>query len=278
MALALPLRVVVNSDGLPQAGVTVTWQSSSGALAPTASVTNGEGQASAIWTLDTVSGEKTASANVAGAAGSPVSFSATAVAGSATTIEKTAGDNQTLAANRPSFDPLVIRLLDQYHNPARGPSVTWSVENGPLAILSSNLAANGVSVAVVGTQRTQGSGLVRAALNGAQAAVDFTLVVGPPAPAAVVEDQGNSVFISAQNNTRNPAVDTLAIGETMAFTCMNFDYEVHRLVSVGQPSFGPQDFSYYCETEPLSVTFTAAGSYQYADSHFPRATGRVVVR
>src|SRR5436190_943997 len=77
-ALPLPLRVVVDSNGSPEAGATVSWQSSSGALAPTSSVTNGEGVAAAIWTLDTVSGGQTASATVAGATGSPVKFSATA--------------------------------------------------------------------------------------------------------------------------------------------------------------------------------------------------------
>jgi plastocyanin len=277
--LPLPLRVVVDSDGSPQAGVTVTWQSSSGALAPTSSVTDAEGLATTMWTLDTVSGGKTASAAVAGAEGSPVTFSATALAGPATIIEKMAGDSQAVAANRPPFNPLLVRFLDQYRNRVEGRTVTWSVESGPLTILSSNPMTNGdgVSLAVVGTQRTPGGGLVRVALNGATLAVDFTLTVGPPEAFVVVEDQGRSTFTSAQNHTSNPAVDTLAVGQTMAFNCTNFDYGQHRLVSVGQPSFGRQDFPYGCLSEPLSVTFTAPGTYQYADFYFRRATGTIVV-
>jgi hypothetical protein len=50
------------------------------------------------------------------------------------------------------------------------------------------------------------------------------------------------------------------------------------LVSVGQPSFEPVNFSFFCETEAWSVTFTKAGTYEYTDTFSQEATGRVVVR
>ena len=79
-ALPLPLRVEVASDGTPKEGVTVTWQTSAGSVAPTSSVTDATGLAATTWTLGTVPGVMTTAATVAGAQGSPVTFSATALA------------------------------------------------------------------------------------------------------------------------------------------------------------------------------------------------------
>ena len=59
----------------------------------------------------------------------------------------------------------------------------------------------------------------------------------------------------------------------MTFKCATFDYEVHRLASVGQPSFETQEFPYYCDRTPLTVTFTEAGTYRYTDLAFPNAPG-----
>jgi hypothetical protein len=277
--LPLPLRVVVDSDGAPRAGVTVTWQAYAGALEPQSSVTDAEGLATAMWSLDTVSGAKLAFAGVIGASGSPVSFRATALAGPATTIEKQDGDSQTVASNR-QFLPLRARLADRYDNGVVGQTTTWTVESGTLVILSNTGVTDGIGVsnAVVGrTQRTPGTGVVRVALNGATPAVDFALAVGPPEAFVVVDNQGSSAFISAQNNT-SPAVDTLPVGQTMAFPCLNFDYDQHRLVSVGEPSFRSRDFPYGCQSEPVSVAFIAPGTYQYADFYHPAAIGTIVVQ
>src|SRR5437867_4118480 len=81
-ALANPLRVIVTLTGSPQAGVTVAWAAAdAGALmTPASSVTNASGIASAQWTLGGATGTQHATAAVSGAAGSPVTFTATASA------------------------------------------------------------------------------------------------------------------------------------------------------------------------------------------------------
>jgi hypothetical protein len=83
-ALAEPLTVLVRDDagnGAPD--VTVSWSviSAGGSVSPAASVTNGSGRASTTVTLGPAEGEYEVQAAASGLAGSPVVFTATAVAG-----------------------------------------------------------------------------------------------------------------------------------------------------------------------------------------------------
>ena len=65
--LPLPLKVKVDSAGIPKAGVTVKWHATAGSVAPTESVTDRDGVASAAWTLGTVAGRVDADATIRGA-------------------------------------------------------------------------------------------------------------------------------------------------------------------------------------------------------------------
>jgi plastocyanin len=78
--LPTPLAVVLSDANDVRPGVTVTWATpDGGTLSPTSSVTDGAGRATTSWTLGPASGGQTATASVAGATGSPVTFNATAV-------------------------------------------------------------------------------------------------------------------------------------------------------------------------------------------------------
>jgi hypothetical protein len=81
-ALAAPLRVLVtDEDGAPLQGVTVGWQIETGTgTIPAETVSAADGVASATFTLGPEVGPQRARAVLAGVAGSPVSFSATAIA------------------------------------------------------------------------------------------------------------------------------------------------------------------------------------------------------
>jgi plastocyanin len=78
--LANPLRVIVRRGSTPVSGTAVTWSATSGGgqVTPTSSTTDGTGIASTRWTLGPSVGGQLASAAVAGATNSPVTFSATA--------------------------------------------------------------------------------------------------------------------------------------------------------------------------------------------------------
>jgi len=77
-ALTDPLRVAVTDGGMIQSGVTVTWATTNGgSLTPASSTTDASGIAAATWTLGAGGGAQTATASVAGASGSPITFTAT---------------------------------------------------------------------------------------------------------------------------------------------------------------------------------------------------------
>jgi hypothetical protein len=78
--LPQPLTVQVAADGTPMPGVAVTWQASAGTVGRTTSVTDAEGLTTSAWTLGVDTGVQTATATVAEAHGSPVTFSARALA------------------------------------------------------------------------------------------------------------------------------------------------------------------------------------------------------
>lgn len=75
------LRVVVTRDGNPASDVVVAWATASGSLSPASDQTDADGVSSSLWTLGDTPGAQTATAAIAGATGSPVTFTATATAG-----------------------------------------------------------------------------------------------------------------------------------------------------------------------------------------------------
>ena len=110
---------------------------------------------------------------------------------------------------------------------------------------------------------------------------DFAFTISPPAydvllhtPGALTN--GPFAFISSQNHTTSPAVDTIPAGRTMTWT-LEFDYDQHGVASVGQPAFEGGDFP-YTAVPTISVTFTTPGTYHYADPYWPGTTGIVVVQ
>jgi plastocyanin len=78
-ALPEDLRVVITRASDPQEGVQVAWATASGgSLDPATSTTDADGIASSTWTLGPTAGAHSATATVADADGSPVTFTATA--------------------------------------------------------------------------------------------------------------------------------------------------------------------------------------------------------
>jgi plastocyanin len=78
-ALPEDLRVVITRASEPQGGVEVAWATpQGGSLDPAASTTGADGIATTTWTLGPAEGAQSATATVADAEGSPVTFTATA--------------------------------------------------------------------------------------------------------------------------------------------------------------------------------------------------------
>ncbi len=131
-ALAAPLVVqVTDAFGNPISGVTVTWTASGGGeVSPTVVTTDANGLASTQRMLGSATGVQTTQASAEGLAGSPVTFTSTAVAGSAARVVIVSGNGQSAAAGARLPQPLVVRVLDADGNGVPNRAISWIVAQG----------------------------------------------------------------------------------------------------------------------------------------------------
>jgi plastocyanin len=88
---------------------------------------------------------------------------------------------------------------------------------------------------------------------------------------------GNDFFRSNHNGTCNPAVDTIAVGETVTWTWTNTGGESHSVRFSANPQLSSTIMSGTGKT--YTATFSTAGTYQYDCAvHGAVMTGRVVVQ
>ena len=135
-----PLVVrVTDGFGNPVAGVDVTWTAPEGGSASQAIVPTGpDGSASVQVTLGTNAGLQYTTAGAPGLAGSPVTFTHTALPGAATTLERVSGDGQSALVGTSLPDQLVVRARDAGGNPVAGLGVTWVVTAGNGSVAPQN--------------------------------------------------------------------------------------------------------------------------------------------
>lgn len=274
--LPLPLRVEVKEDGAVKQGVTVNWsvQSGGGQVAPASGVTGVDGVAATTWTLGTTVGAQTARATVAGATGSPVTFTATAAHGNPAQLTVNGGDNQTGLADAAFGTLLSVKLVDRLNNAISGAVVNWAVGSGPLTLgaATSNTNAQGIATVGVTAGSTAGSGTIQATTAGVagQVVFDLTVVVA----ARQVNVGPGVTFRSVRNNTQNPAVDTVQAGETVLWQNQG---QTHTVQSIGN-GFTSSGNLVGAGVNYL-VTFPNPGNFQYNCAiHGNLMTGTIVVQ
>jgi len=266
-ALALPLRALVTQDGSPKPGVTVQWATTTGTMNPTSSPTDVDGIATSIWTLGTAAGAQTARATLAGATGSPLQFSATGTAGPPAALLKQAGDGQGQVVNTNFAAQLQVRVNDAFGNPVPSVAVQWAATGTVQpASASTNTNSQGIASVTVNALASAGLGQVQASTGGVAGSVKFDLTVGDRKVSA-----GSNFFLSGRNGTQNPAIDTLAVNQTMLWVNQG---GTHTVESTGTPSFTSSG-----TLTVYTVTFNTAGTYEYDCAlHGAAMTGRVVVQ
>jgi hypothetical protein len=145
-ALAPYVVRVTDTTGVPAAGIDVTWAVTAGGGGITAaSITDGSGMAQAVRTLGTLAGAQTATATVGGAAGSPVTFTATALPDAAASFEKASGDGQSALPGQQLGAPYVVRVRDQFGNLVSGATVQWSADAGTLSASATVTGSTGTA-------------------------------------------------------------------------------------------------------------------------------------
>ncbi len=279
--LPVPLMVLVTRDGQPAAGETVGWSTAAGSVSPASSATDAAGLAATSWTLNTTTGAKAATAALAGATGSPVTFSATALGGPPVVMLKLSGDLQANDVGLPLAQPLTVRVHDQFNNGVSGMAVAWQVTQG-----SAQLSA-------ASTPTANGAAQVMVTLGGSAGAVTIAASAAVPSGSplsfsATARALPTDIVIRVINSRFDPQVDTVAIGGTVTW-----DFPVgsaqHNVVSTGSPAFTSLPASYPADSSlfdgPLiygPLTFGSGGTYRfYCTDHGTPNTGMrgsVVVR
>jgi len=285
-ALPNDLRIVVTRDGSPESGVTVNWSTSTGSLAPTSGPTGGDGIAASSWTLGATAGAQAAQAAVAGATGSPVTFSATATAGPPPLVLAKAptasGDAQTGPVSEALPNDLRI-IVTREGSPQSGVTVNWSTSTGSLAPTSGPTGGDGIAASTWTLGPTAGPQAAQAAVVGATGSpVTFsaTATAGPPPPPpnTIAITVGNIFFLSDRNGTSNTAVDTVAVNGTATWTWVNTNATQHSVQSTGTTTFTSSALM-TGNGQTYQFQFTQAGTYTYnCAEHGNQMTGRIVVR
>ena len=189
-----PAVKVVDQFGNAVAGVTVTFAvtGAAGTITGATQTSGADGIATVGgWTLGNTVGAQTLTATVAGVAGVST-FTATARAGAASAVVKSAGDAQTATAGSPIAIPIAVKLTDSFGNGIAGVSVLFAVTQGAGTITGAtqSTGADGVATLPTWTLGTlAGGNTVTATATGAGLTgnpASFT-AVGIAGPAALLQ-------------------------------------------------------------------------------------------
>jgi len=133
--LATPVSVrVTDQAGNPVANAIVTWTvvTGGGSVATATSTTDGNGNASVIWTLGTTPGDNTLRGSIV--TGASVTISATGVVPIGTTMTIQQGNDQTIGIGA-ATSPLVVMVTTAEGFPIPNVLISWAVTGGTLGQL-----------------------------------------------------------------------------------------------------------------------------------------------
>ncbi len=131
-AVATPPSVVIMNGTTPVNGVSVTFAvTSGGGTATGLTATTGSNGIATVgsWTLGTHAGANTMTATAA-ADNSPITFTATGIAGTATVMQPNSPTTQSAAPGATVSSPPSVILKDAYNNPVSGAAVTFTAASG----------------------------------------------------------------------------------------------------------------------------------------------------
>ncbi len=210
------LDSVLVTDALsnPVSGVTVNWAvtSGGGSIAPS-SVTDGNGIAVAQWTLGSTAGTQTATATNVSLTGSPVTFSATATHGNATTIGVNTGNGQSATVNTAVATAPSVIVTDAYGNPVSGVGVTFAVTGGGGSLTGATPTTNASGIATLGswTLGTVAGANTMTATSGTLGGspVPFSAIGTAGTPTQMSVNAGNNQ--TAQINTTLPTAPSVLV-------------------------------------------------------------------
>jgi len=271
--LATPYSVrVLDSVNAPVANVSITWTvpANQGSVSAPTSTTNASGVASVTRTLGTIAGAQTATAAASGVNGSPKAFTATAQAGAATGIMKSAGDGGQAGVGRTVT--YTVLSHDVFGNPKDGVVIDWAVGSGggSIAPPQNTTAADGKASATRTLSATEGAHTATATANGISGAPSVTFTTTAISLPIAAD-------ASVRNNFFDPGNVVIAVGGTVTWTWVTPPPEGHNVsfVTAGSPA--------NCATTSTNGatcprTFTTVGTFNYACTIHVGMAGSVSVQ
>lgn len=197
-----PAVKVTDAFGNAVPGISVSFAPASGS----GSVTGGNATTASTgvaavseWRLGVTPGTQTLAATLSGASGSPVVFTATAIAPVPANIAITAGNGQTAVTLSAVPTRPAVRVTDVAGIPVPGLRVTFAVTGGGGALAGEAAVTGADGVATVGSWTmgsTPGTNTISASAGGL-AAVTFTATAVAPTPAIVSLFEGQNQTASA---------------------------------------------------------------------------------
>jgi adhesin/invasin len=192
-----PAVKVTDANGNFVSGFTVTFAPGSGSGSVTGGtvVTDAGGLAKpASWKLGTTPGTQTLIATASGLTGSPITFSATAVAPVASAIAGYAGNNQTARPGRAVATPPSVIVTDPAGIPVPGVTVTFQVTAGGGSVTGETAVTNADGIAAAGSWTlgvSLGPNSLNASIPGGIPPVTFNATAAAPPPARIAINAGD---------------------------------------------------------------------------------------
>jgi adhesin/invasin len=227
----LPAVIVHDPFGNPVAGVGVTFAvaTGNGSLTGASQTTEANGIATVgSWTLGTAAGSNTLTATSGTLAGSPVTFTATATAGPASSIAINAGNGQSATVNTAVATPPSVVVHDQFGNAVEGVGVTFAAASGGGSITGASQTTNASGIATVGswTLGTAAGGNTLTATSGSLSGspVTFTATgtAGNAAQIAINGGNGQSATVNTAVAVAPSVIVTDAFGNPVSGTSVTF--------------------------------------------------------
>jgi plastocyanin len=272
--LTAPFQFLVKDHtGAPAAGVIVNFAvtAGGGTLSQLADTSDAGGAVTTTLTLPANSGVKTVHGTVTGLVGSPVSFTATASAGNAGLMAKSAGDSQGALISTQIPNPHAVLITDAHGNPVNGFQVHWSVGTGGGSVSDTTPTSNGSGLASV--FRTLGGSL------GPQTDTAKTSLPGSPILFTSFGDSLTHIgaVTVGPGISYSPTTVTIGNGGTVTWTWASgsIAHQVQWLTAPGTLPTG----SNLQSSGTYSWTFTTPGTYTYDCSiHGAAMSGTITVK
>ena len=185
---ALPEQIglrLTDSTGRALADIPLAWVAlDGGSITAAASRTDSLGEARAHWTLGTTAGRQRIRVQIgSGRTVPPVTLTAIAAAGPASTATISSGEDQKATVNARLGKPVTIHVADKLGNPVPGVRVAFATETGTLADSTATTDSSGDAKAHWTLARTAGPQQLTARVEGIEHHVEVSATAVPASAA-----------------------------------------------------------------------------------------------